>query len=338
MVSMKDIAAACNVSVATVSKALNNHSDIGEETRQLVKKTAKQMGYHPNFSARALKTHRSYNLGVLFVDEARSGLTHDYFSHVLEGFKVTAERAGYDITFLNNSRLGKDRMSYLEHSIYRGMDGVVIACVDFNDAEVIELLQSQLPVVTIDYLFNNRIAITSDNVNGMKELLQYIFAKGHKKIAYIHGADSSVTQARVASFFQCMESHNIEIVEEYIREAEYRDSYTAGVITNELLDLPEPPTCILYPDDYSAIGGMNAIKNRGLRIPEDVSIAGYDGIPIAAQLNPQLTTIHQDTEKIGRLAAEKLIDLIEKPRSTIIGQQIVEGTLIEGKTISTIKQ
>ncbi|MBQ5674326.1 MAG: LacI family DNA-binding transcriptional regulator, partial [Lachnospiraceae bacterium] len=117
MVSMKDIAAACNVSVATVSKALNNHSDIGEETRQLVKRTAKEMGYHPNFSARALKTHRSYNLGVLFVDEARSGLTHDYFSHVLEGFKVTAERAGYDITFLNNSRLGKDRMSYLEHSI-----------------------------------------------------------------------------------------------------------------------------------------------------------------------------------------------------------------------------
>lgn len=337
MVSMKDIAAACNVSVATVSKALNNHSDIGEETRQLVKRTAKEMGYHPNFSARALKTHRSYNLGVLFVDEARSGLTHDYFSHVLEGFKVTAERAGYDITFLNNSRLGKDRMSYLEHSIYRGMDGVVIACVDFNDAEVIELLQSQLPVVTIDYLFNNRIAITSDNVNGMKELLEYIFEKGHRKIAYIHGADSSVTKARVASFFQCMESHNIEVMEEYIREAEYRDSHTAGLITNELLDLPDPPTCIIYPDDYSAIGGMNAIKNRGLRIPEDISIAGYDGIPIAAQLDPQLTTIHQDTDMIGRLAAEKLIDLIEKPRSTIIGQQIVEGTLVEGKTIGKIK-
>lgn len=337
MVSMKDIAAACNVSVATVSKALNNHSDIGEETRQLVKRTAKEMGYHPNFSARALKTHRSYNLGVLFVDTARSGLTHDYFAHVLESFKVTAERAGYDITFLNNSRLGKDRMSYLEHSLYRGMDGVVIACVDFNDAEVIELLQSQLPVVTIDYLFNNRISITSDNVKGMRDLLYYIFEQGHRKIAYIHGKDSSVTKARVASFYRCMESQNIEVIEEYIREAEYRDSYTAGVITNELLDLPEPPTCIIYPDDYSAIGGMNAIKNRGLKIPEDVSIAGYDDIPIASQLEPQLTTIHQNTEKIGRLAAEKLISLIEKPRSTIIGQEIVEGVLVEGKTIATLR-
>lgn len=338
MVSMKDIAVACKVSVATVSKALNNHSDIGEETRQLVKKTAKEMGYHPNFSARALKTHRSYNLGVLFVDGARSGLTHDYFSHVLESFKVTAEQAGYDITFLNNSRLGKDRMSYLEHSLYRGMDGVVIACVEFNDAEVIELLQSRLPVVTIDYVFNNRIAVTSDNAKGMNDLLHYIFEKGHRRIAYIHGADSSVTQARVASFFRFMESQKIEVAEEYIREAEYRDSYSAGVITNELLDLPEAPTCILYPDDYSAIGGMNAIKNRGLKIPEDISIAGYDGIPIASQLDPQLTTLHQDTEKIGRLAAEKLISLIEKPRSTIIGQEIVEGRLVEGKTIASITE
>lgn len=336
MVSMKDIASACNVSIATVSKALNNHSDIGEETRQFVKRKAKEMGYHPNFSARALKTRRSYNLGVLFVDAARSGLTHDYFSHVLESFKVTAESAGYDITFLNHSRLGKDKMSYLEHSLYRGMDGVVIACVDFNDAEVIELLQSQLPVVTIDYLFHNRIAITSDNVKGMKDLMDYIIESGHRKIAYIHGADSSVTQARLASFYQCMESHKIEVREEYIREAEYRDSYMAGVITNELLDLPKPPTCILYPDDYSAIGGMNAIKNRGMKIPEDISIVGYDGIPIASQLDPALTTLHQDTEQIGRLAAEKLISLIEKPKSTIIGQEIVEGYLDKGKTICVL--
>lgn len=336
MVSMKDIAAACNVSVATVSKALNNHSDIGEETRQLVKQKAKEMGYHPNFSARALKTNRSYNLGVLFVDEARSGLTHDYFSHVLESFKVTAENSGYDITFLNNSKLRKDKMSYLEHSLYRSMDGVVIACVDFNDAEVVELLQSQLPVVTIDYLFNGRISVISDNVRGMRDLMNYIFSMGHKRIAYIHGADSAVTGSRVASFYKCMEDEGIEVRDEYIREAQYRDSLMAGEVTNELLDLKEPPTCIMYPDDYSAIGGMNAIKNRGLRIPEDISIAGYDGIPIATQLNPPLTTLHQDTEKIGRLAAEKLVALIEKPKSTIIGQEIVRGELLTGATVKKI--
>ena len=135
MVSMKDIAAACGVSVATVSKSLNNHSDIGEETKAMVKRMAKEMGYHPNFSARALKTNKSYNLGVLYKDDAGSGLTHDYFAQVLENFKVTAENKGYDITFLNNSKLRKDKMSYLEHSIYRGMDGVMIAVVDFENPE-----------------------------------------------------------------------------------------------------------------------------------------------------------------------------------------------------------
>ena len=100
---MKDIAKQCNVSVASVSKALNGYSDISEETRQLILKTASEMGYLPNSSARALKTRRSYNLGVLFVDEAMSGLTHDYFNHVLESFKRTAESRGYDITFTSGT-------------------------------------------------------------------------------------------------------------------------------------------------------------------------------------------------------------------------------------------
>ena len=95
MVSMKEIAKQCNVSVATVSKALNGYPDISEETRQHILKTASEMGYLPNSSARTLKTKRSHNLGVLFVDEAMSGLTHDYFNHVLESFKKTAECPGF---------------------------------------------------------------------------------------------------------------------------------------------------------------------------------------------------------------------------------------------------
>ena len=171
MASLKDISKICGVSVATVSKALNDHKDIGEETKATIKRVAKEMGYSPNLSARALKTNRTYGIGVLFADEARSGLTHDYFSSVLDSFKRTAEKSGYDITFINSCKNRPDRMSYLEHSRYRGFDGVVLACIDFGDPEVIELVQSSIPVVTIDYLFNNRIAIMSDNVAGMKELL-----------------------------------------------------------------------------------------------------------------------------------------------------------------------
>ena len=164
MVSLKDISKACGVSVATVSKALNDHSDISQVTKNHVKEVAEKLGYRPNAAAQALKTNRTNNIGVLFVDDANSGLTHDYFNHVLDSFKRTAEDSGFDITFINGAKNRLNNMSYLSHAIYRGFDGVVIACVDFTDPQVDELVKSNIPVVTIDHIFYNRIGILSDNV------------------------------------------------------------------------------------------------------------------------------------------------------------------------------
>ena len=337
MVSMKDVALACNVSVATVSKALNNHNDISEAKREEIKKKAKEMGYFPNISARALKTNRTYSIGVLFVDEARSGLTHDYFVAVLESFKVTAEKKGYDITFLNCNKSRSNRLSYLEHARFRGFDGVVIACIDFSDPEVMELVESDIPVVTIDHLFNNRISIVSDNIKGMRDLFTYIYNQGHRKIAYIHGMESAVTSSRLSSFYKTAEELGLVIPDEYVKEAGYRDTDMTAKRTRELLDLKEPPTCIIFPDDYAAFGGINAIKKRGLRIPQDISVAGYDGIRVARQIEPAITTLAQNTKKLGRYAAEKLIGLIEKPKTTLIEQVIVQGELLEGATVGRIE-
>ena len=336
MASLKDIARVCGVSVATVSKALNNHKDIGEDTKENIKRVAKEMGYSPNLSARALKTHKTHGIGVLFVDEAMSGLTNDYFSSVLDSFKRTAEKSGYDITFINSCKNRPDRMSYLEHSRYRGFDGVVLACIDFNDPEVTELVYSDIPVVTIDYLFNNRMAVISDNVNGMRELVEYVYSMGHLRIAYIHGADSAVTKSRLSSFYRTAEHLGLEIPDDYIREAAYRNTACTYRVTNELLDLTKPPTCILYPDDFAAFGGINAIRERGLRIPEDISIAGYDGIRAARHLEPKLTTVRQDTKQIGHQAAKELINLIERPKTTIVQQIIIPGKVEPGKSVADI--
>ena len=328
MVSMKEIAKRCGVSVATVSKALNGYPDIGEETKNFITKTASEMGYLPNSSARALKTKRSFNLGVLFVDEAMSGLTHDYFNHVLESFKTTAEEKGYDITFVSGNVSGQ-RMSYYEHCRYRGVDGVVMACVDFFAEEI--------PIVTIDHICDGRIAVVSNNIQGMDELVSYVYGKGHRKIAYIHGDDSSVTRNRLGSFYRSLERYGVEIPDEYVRQAPYRDADQAALCTGELLDLPDPPTCILYPDDFAALGGINEIRERGFSIPEDISIAGYDGINIARILEPKLTTICQDTAAIGRIAAEKLVELIEHPKTTLIERITVDGTLFTGSSVKTLK-
>lgn len=336
MVSMKDISVTCGVSVATVSKALNNHSDIGEETKEHIRQVAKEMGYFPNSAAKALKTNRTYNIGVLFVDDDQSGLKHDYFAYVLDSFKRTAEQRGYDMTFINCCKTRTNRMSYLEHAMYRGFDGVVIACIDFYDSNVVELVRSEIPVVTIDHLFNNRIAIISDNVKGMKDLLTFVYKKGHRKIAYIHGADSAVTQGRLSSFYKTAEELGLEVPDEYVKEAAYRDTKATYARTQELLDLPNMPTCILYPDDFASFGGINAIKERGLGIPGDISVAGYDGIRIGRHLEPQLTTLWQDTEQLGAKAAENLINLIEHPKTTLIQQIVVEGEVFEGKSVRDI--
>lgn len=335
MVSMKDISVACGVSVATVSKALNGHSDIGEETKNHIQKVAKEMGYFPNSMARALKTNRTYNIGVLFVDEARSGLTHDYFSHVLDNFKRTVEDKGYDITFLNK---GRNNMSYLEHCRYRGFDGVVIACVNFYDEQVVELVRSNIPVVTIDHMFNNRIGIMSDNVDGIRQLLEFVYERGHRRIAYIHGADSAVTRERLSSFYLNTQRLGIEVPDEYICEAAYRDSAAAGERTRELLNLKNPPTCILYPDDVACFGGISTITECGLRIPEDISVVGYDGIRIGRHIKPQLTTLKQDTAAIGRLAGEKLISLIEHPKTTLVEQTVIKGDVYEGETVGFVDE
>lgn len=123
MISLKTIAEECGVSVATVSKALNDQKDISDVTKRRIREIAEKLGYFPNAAARSLKTKQSYNIGVLFEEEVGSGLTHEYFSGVLNSFKVQAEKLGYDITFINTS-LENRKMSYYEHCMYRNFAGV----------------------------------------------------------------------------------------------------------------------------------------------------------------------------------------------------------------------
>lgn len=335
MSSIKDIAKICGVSVATVSKALNDKADIGEDTKKRIKEVAKKMGYFPQYYARAIRMNKSFNIGVLFMDEAMSGLTHDYFANILNSFKVTAESKGYDITFINSSKKHKKGKTYLEHCRYRGLDGVVIACIHFDNPEVVELMESDIPVVTIDYKSNSTMSVLSNNFVGMRELVEYIISMGHEKIAYISGDNSSVTTQRIESFRKTMKMYSLPTPSEYQISSEYRNLKKAAIYTKQLLELPDPPTCIIYSDDYSAVGGLGQIRAMGLQIPEDISVAGYDDIFIASQLRPRLTTVAQDTEKIGRKAAEKLIALIEK-KNVSLKPFVVKTELKKGASVGKI--
>ena len=335
MATIRDISLKCNVSVSTVSKVLNGYREIGEETTKAVLKAAEELGYVPNSYARQLKLKKSYNIGVLFDTLSIYGLKNEYFAHILASLRENASKRGYDITFIENN-VGNRKMTYLEHCKYRNFDGICIVCADFTNPEVLDVVNSEFPVVTIDHAFNEAITIVSDNSNGMRELMEYIVSMGHKKIAYIHGNKSSVTHNRLVSFNQVLSEHNIHVPDYYFIEGEYRVAESAEECTYRLLNLNDRPTCIVASDDYAALGVIKAIKRMGLQFPDDVSVAGYDGISVSQALEPNLTTVKQDTDKIGEEAAKKLISLMESPMTTPLTHVVLKAQLIIGDSVSRV--
>ncbi len=330
-VTIKELSRKCGLSVSSVSKALNGYHDISPATKDAVERTAKEMGYYPNSNARALKTKRTYNLGVLFADDEMFGLTHAFFSMVLESFKRAAEERGYDVTFISHN-IGKTRMTYLEHCLYRKLDGACIACVSFETREVVDLSASSLPIITIDHPYKSRSCVKSDNEGGMILLMNHIYSLGHRRVAYIHGAPSSVTDTRLRAFNRAAAALGLETPPEYVREGRYNSPASTRAQAEILLKLKNRPTCILAPDDYAALGLLEAIKAEGLRAPDDISIAGFDGIRMSQVMTPRLTTIRQDTERLGREAASRLVRMIEDPKGAAPETVIVPCELIAGET------
>ncbi len=279
-------------------------------------------------------SEKSYSLGILFNDEACNGLTHDFFAGVLNGFKKEAEKAGYEITFINSHKDAPNRMRYLDRIHDRKIEGVAIICSDFKDPEVLEVIGSDVPVVTIDEPIEGVISVLSDNAQGIKNLVYHISGMGHTKIAYIHGNMNSVTQVRLKNFKESCEKLGIDVPPEYIRQSYFRDLNKTAFETEALLRLPDPPTCIIFPDDYAAIGGINILKAYGMSVPDDISVAAYDGIDIPSRYDPQITTVKQDMDGMGITAADILIKLIEAPEEiTDFSDVMVETKLIEGRTI-----
>lgn len=335
MVTLKDIARECNVSLATVSKAINGQSDIGAETTLMVTNMAKKLGYMPNAAARSLKTNRSRNIGVLFVEKTSSGLNHEYFSEILNSVKVESERRGYDITFITKG-LGTQSMSYYDHAKYRNCDGVVIASVDFKAPDVVELAQSDIPTVTLDHVFDSSSAVLSDNVHGMDILVQYIYKMGHKTVGIIHGEDTAVTQKRLGSFWRTCYKLGIEVNDKCVKATLYHDAKGTEKAMQEILEVNNRPTCIFTPDDFAALGALNAVEKEGLKIPDDISIIGYDGILLSQVLRPKMTTYKQDAEAMGRIAATELIEQIENPKMFIPRQIMVSGNILQGGTVKDL--
>ncbi len=335
MATIKEIASICSLSSTAVSRALRNESDISEATIERVQKVAAELGYVPNVAAVKLKTNRSFMLGILLDDATGSGVEHEFFAAITNSFMKTARKKGYSVMFISQ-KIGEQKLTYTEFMRAHGCDAVLVMTIDFNDKEIIELAQSGIPVVFVDHIFNDCSAIVSDNAKGMRALVKYAYEKGHRKIAFLHGESTNVTRIRLAAFHKTCEELGLDIPDEYVVEGQYHDTEVAERATYDLLDLKDPPTMILYSDDFAFIGGRNALEHRGLSYPEDISVAGYDGFVLSQVLKPQLLTWKQNTYGIGKQAALLLIEAIEH-RKTYLPQIVeLEGELLGGGSVKDL--
>lgn len=332
MVTLKDIARECKVSFSTVSKALKGSPEISIETTDFIKKKAQEMGYHPNIAARSLRTNRTYDIGVIFEDKTGAGFQHQYFATIISGIQKVAFQKGYEMTFVGGD--STKNYDYYSHALARNYDGLAILSCDFTSSGITGLVKSEIPTVSLDYFYDlDHAAVMSDYSAGINELLEYVISMGHKKIAMIHGEKTWVTDERIQAFNKVCKAHGIDVPAEYFAEGLYHDPVTSSAATEVFLSLPEPPTCIFYPDDYAALGGIRELTSRGLTPGKDISIVGYDGIALTSMMIPPLTTYEQNGETIGRVMAEALINKIENPENFEPKKEMITGRLIKGGTV-----
>lgn len=336
MVTLKQIATECGCSVATVSKALNEMPDISSETTARIRDAANKLGYTPNAAARALKTRRTQNIGLFATLQNRSGVACDYISKIVIAFQAAAESSGYDVSLLGSSNKSDPSISYLAHCRYRNFDGVAIICTDFDIPQINEILRSNIPSVTVDAYNELHSMVMTDNEDAMRQAVDYVHSRGHTRIAFIHGDESVVTRLRLAGFHRACLAHGIRVDEAYIRPALFNDAKSTAHAVRELMSLSAPPSCIFFPDDLAYIGGLEALNQLGLNVPNDVSAVGFDGIYMSQAIHPKLCTVRQDAGGIGRAAFKLIKEEIESPKTFLPKQVIVPGVLLQGETVALI--
>jgi DNA-binding LacI/PurR family transcriptional regulator len=328
MITIYDLAKKTGFSSTTVSKALNNYSDVSQKTKKAILQAAAEMGYLPNAHAQSLSTKKSWTIGVMFSEANEVGMKHPFFNAIIESFRKHVEKEGYDLILASRNLRNRD-ISYLEHFLYRGVDGIVVICSDPKDPQVQEMINSNIPIVVIDMSHNNCSVVLSDNLSGADQAIQYLCSLGHEKIAHIAG-DSTIHagKVRIEGYKMAMEKQGLPMPEEYLVNGGLFSLEEGRKAMEKLMDLNEPPTAVFIAGDHMAIGAMEAAKSRGIRIPEDISIIGYDDIEMASYVTPKLTTVRQNTDVLGVRAAQLLIKQMVQDKK-IVTEEVIPVQLIE---------
>ncbi len=313
--NIKHIARLAGVSVATVSKIINNYPDIGEETRQRVLKIMEETKYRPSSSARTLSTKKSHLIGVVFAGKLNVDFSHPFFVQVINAFKKQIGLLGYDLLFFSNEKFLEEGEDYLARSNYFQVDGCIVISGDEVERSVFDLDASEVPCIGIDIELTgkNSCYIMSDNAKISMKVVEHFYMMGYRDIGYIGPERASLPmKQRESGFEAAMQTFGMTLNETnrmYSDGYQEEDGYAAML---RMIHSGERPRAVFAASDLLAIGAMRALRENGLRVPEDVAIAGCDDIEACRYTFPPLTTVKQDTDRIGRMAAMLLFDLMNK--------------------------
>ena len=309
-VSALDVAKRCGVSRTTVSFVLNNApgKKISEETRQKVLKAVKELNYKPNTQARNLAMTRHYSIGV-FICHSQSVFSDAFIPRVIEGIAQKLNR--YRIQLIVQPVKLK-QSNYFSIAKEESIDGIILMNTHDEDEGLRELLERKFPVVVIGAVSDPRVVqVDIDNRESAKKAVDYLVELGHRRIGIITHASTVYYAARdrLNGYYDALRDAGIEIDESLIKYGNFTEEsgYNSAA---ELLDLPEPPQAIFAGNDVIAYGAIKAIKDRGLSIPEDISIVGFDDDYLSRYLNPPLTTVSVPASGLGSEAAMVLMKII----------------------------
>ncbi|MBA2494275.1 MAG: LacI family DNA-binding transcriptional regulator [Acidobacteria bacterium] len=340
--TLSDIATTVGVASMTVSRVINRHGYVSEETREKVMRVAKEMNYRRNGLARNLKRQRTETIGLVLGD-----ISNPYSTELARAVRETASTRGYNLFICISEHSAKEDIAAFESLANHGIDGIIVATRSnkAGDEYLRGIVESNIPVVVIGRDFRHETVdyVSADNLRGGFEATQHLIDLGHERIGFIGATLSGgASLKRLQGYLNALGEHNISVDERLITGRKEAITDVPGYSTEKigfegmkrLLSLPNRPTAVFARNDFTAIGAMSAIKEASLRIPEDVAIVGFDDIPLAIHTSPSLTTIRQPMRLQGQIAAEMLLQKIESEEKSPREERILNCELIiRGSTV-----
>jgi DNA-binding LacI/PurR family transcriptional regulator len=329
VVTVYDVARRAGVSIATVSRALNDRSRVSEQTRARVLQVARELGYQPDDLARGLVGKATRTIALLLPD-----ITNPFFPELVKGVQTVTDERGHLLLLCHNADNTDKAIDDLVLLRRKQVDGVIMIGSGAIDAERISTAIADLPVVLVDRMdgFPGASVVAVDHRAGARQAVEHLLGLGHRDIAHLAGPPNvQVSHDRQAGWVDALSAAGVDVARQFVVAGDFQEEggYAGG---QAFLAAGTGASAIFAANDLTAIGLLSALSEAGVRVPADISVVGFDGIHLAAYTNPKLTTVAQPIFQLGQHAAELLLDRLVEEEPRPAGQ--VEHVILETRMIT----